>query len=192
MGIDTVKLRSPTIDEGLADFLHNQTILKTGVDLSTGEELYSITNGQLEGSWDSRISFNVMRKDWVVGPSGRVEQVECEPYVLVEASLHKVFYGQNVYGQVEDFPERCRLFVDLLGELFGLDQESLPSAHRWQVRRVDWAEVFALTPAAIAEFFRGISHCKFPRRSTKSAKYGLNAVHFPGIVHHAAHLSQRR
>jgi len=180
MGIDTVKLRSPTIDEGLADFLHNQTILKTGVDLSTGEELYSITNGQLEGSWDSRISFNVMRKDWVVGPSGRVEQVECEPYILVEASLHKVFYGQNVYGQVEDFSERCRLFVDLLGELFGLDQESLPSAHRWQVRRVDWAEVFALTPAAIAEFFRGISHCKFPRRSTKSAKYGLNAVHFPG------------
>lgn len=187
MGIDTVKLRSPAIDESLAEFLHNQTILKTGVDLSTGETLYAITSGQLEGSWDSRISFNVMRKDWVTGPSGRTEQVECDPYILVECSLHKVFYGQNVFGQVENFQERCRLLVELLGELFdcpvdkfGDPQGALPSAHRWQVRRVDWAEMYRLTPAAIAEFFRGISHCKFPRRSAKSAKYGVNSVHFPG------------
>jgi hypothetical protein len=180
MGIDTVKLRSPTIDESLAVFLYNQTILKTGVDLSTGEELYSITNGQLEGSWDSRISFNIMRKDWVSGPTGRTELVDCDPYILVETSLHKVFYGQNVFGQVENFQERCRLFIDLLGELFGLDQEALPSAHRWQVRRVDWAEVYRLRPPAISEFFRGISHCLFPRRSKKSAKYGENSVHFPG------------
>lgn len=187
MGIDTVKLRSPTIDESLADFLYNQTILKTGVDLSTGETLYAITNGQLEGSWDSRISFNVMRKDHVAGPSGRTELVECDPYILVEASLHKVFYGQNVFGQVENFAERCRLFIDLLGELFrcpvdkfGDPQGALPSGDRWEVRRVDWAEVYRLTPAAIGEFFRGISHCKFPRRSAKSAKYGINSVHFPG------------
>lgn len=180
MGLDTVKLRSPTIDESLAQYLYNQTILKTGVDLSTGEQLYAITNGQLEGSWDSRISFNVMRKDWIVGPTGRAEQIDCDPYILVETSLHKVFYGQNVFGQVENFQVRCSLFIDLLGELFGLDQEALPSSHRWQVRRIDWAEVFQLTPAAIAEFFRGISHCKFPRRSAKSAKYGVNSVHFPG------------
>lgn len=187
MGIDTVKLRSPAIGEGLADFLYQQLILKTGVDLFTGEELYSITSGQLEGSWDSRISFNVMRKDWVSGPSGRTEQVDCDPYILVETSLHKVFYGQNVFGQVENFGERCRLFIDLLGELFrcpvdkfGDAQEALPSARLWQVRRVDWAEVFRLRPAAIAEFFRGISHCKFPRRSKNSAKYGENSVHFPG------------
>lgn len=187
MGIDTVKLRSPTIDEGLASFLYQQLILKTGVDLSTGEEIYAITSGQLEGSWDSRISFNVMRKDWVSGPTGRTEQVDCDPYILVETSLHKFFYGQNVFGQVENFGELCRLFIDLLGELFGCPVEKfgdpqgvLPSANRWQVRRVDWAEVFRLTPAAIAEFFRGISHCKFPRRSKNSAKYGENSVHFPG------------
>ena len=187
MGIDTVKLRSPTIDEGLADFLHKQLILKIGIDLSTGEELYAITSGQLEGSWDSRISFNVMRKDWVSGPTGRTELIDCDPYILVETSLHKVFYGQNIFGQIEGFRERCRLFVDLLGELFGCPvdmfgdpQGALPSADRWQVRRVDWAEVYRLRPAAISEFFRGISHCLFPRRSKKSAKYGENSVHFPG------------
>lgn len=122
MGIGTVKLRSPTLDESLAVYLHNQSILKTGIDLATGEQLYALTSGQLEGPYDSRISFNVMRKDWVVGPTGRTEQVDCDPYILVETSLHKVFYGQNVFGQVENFQERCRLFVDLFGELFGLAQ----------------------------------------------------------------------
>lgn len=80
------------------------------------------TSGQLEGSWDSRISFNIMRKDWVSGPSGRTEQVECDPYILVEVSLHKFFYGQNVFGQVENFGELCRMFIDLLGELFNLEE----------------------------------------------------------------------
>lgn len=187
MGIDTVKLRSPTISEGLAVYLHNLSILKTGIDLFTGEVLYEITNGELEGSWDSRISFKVMRKDWV-SISGRVELVDCDPYILVEASLHKFFYGQNVFGQIEGFQDRCALFINLLGELFGIKesdrlghpQEALPSAARWQVRRVDWAEVYQLTPVAIGEFFRGINHCRFPRRSKKSAKYGINSVHFPG------------
>lgn len=187
MGIDTVKLRSPAIDESLAGYLHNQTILKTGTDLSTGEVLYSLTSGQLEGSWDSRISFNVMRQDYVTGRSGRPELIDCDPYILVECSLHKFFYGQNVFGQVENFQELCRIFIDLLGELFDLDvdkfgdkQHVLPSAARWQVRRVDWAEVYRLPAPAIGEFFRGINHCKFPRRSKKSAKYGENSVHFPG------------
>lgn len=44
--IDTVRLRSPTIDESLACFLHQQMILKTGADLSIGEQLYSLTSGQ--------------------------------------------------------------------------------------------------------------------------------------------------
>ena len=46
MNIDTVRLRSPTIDESLACFLHQQMILKTGVDLSTGEQRYSLTSAQ--------------------------------------------------------------------------------------------------------------------------------------------------
>lgn len=179
MGIDTVKLRSPTINEGIAHFLEHQCILRSGLDLASGEILYEITTGELEGSWDSRVSFRVMREDWV-SINNRVEQVDCEPYIMVEASLHKFFYGQNVYGQIEGFQERCEVFIDLMGDLLGADQDLMPSAAKWQVRRVDWAEVYGLTPAAITEFFRGISQCKFPRRSAKSAKYGTNAVYFPG------------
>lgn len=181
MGIDTVKLKSPYIDEGTAKFLEQQCILKSGVDLSSGEVLYEITSGELEGSWDSRVSFKVMREEWL-NVGGRLQLVACDPYVLVEASLHKFFYGQNVYGGPVDFQERCRIFVDLLGELMGSDHSLFNSAAHWTVHRIDWAEVYALTPTAISEFFRSISHCKFPRRSAKSAKYGTNAVYFPGCT----------
>ena len=186
MAVDTVKLRSPSIDEGTADFLERQCILKQGVELRTGEILYEITSGNLQGSWDSRISFKVCREDYDASRTGKPELVSCAPYVLVEASVHKFFYGQNIYGNPTNFPELCRLFINLLGEMFAGDSypkseayRLLPDSSKWQVRRVDWAEMFALSQSAQAEFFRGLKNCKFPRRALKEAKYDT-AVHFPG------------
>jgi hypothetical protein len=48
----------------------------------------------------------------------------------------------------------------------------------WIVRRVDWAENYALPFTAIQEFFEGIYTIQFPRR--KGIKYGDHAVYFPG------------
>ncbi len=189
MAIDTVKLRSPQIDEGTAAFLERQCILKQGLELATGEILYEITTGNLEGSWDSRISFKVNREDWIVGKTGKPEQVPCAPFIVVEASIHKFFYGQNIYGNPTGFQERCRLFVNMLGELLGSDEHRnatplgnmglFHDAAKWEVRRVDWAEMFRLSQAAQAEYFRALKNCKFPRRALKEAKYDT-AVHFPG------------
>lgn len=181
MGVDTVKLRSPSIDRGLAEFLEKQCILKQGIELSTGNILYELTNGSLEGSYDSRISFRVMYEEYI-NHNGRPELVPCDPYILAEASLHKIFHGQNVFGAPSDFRFSCWRFIDVLGVLLSDDPELLPSPDRWTVHRVDWAEVYRLSPRAIEEFFRGISHCKFPKRSKKSAKYGVNAVYFPGTT----------
>lgn len=187
MAIDTVKLRSPAIDQGTAAFLERQCILKQGIDCASGELLYEITSGVLEGSWDSRISFKVHRDDWFV-VNGKLVLLPCEPFVMIEASIHKFFYGQNVYGNPVDFRERCRLFINLIGEMLAGDAFDLDKyrgmglfaeADRWQVRRVDWAEMFRLTPAAQNEFFQALKNVKFPRRAAKEAKYHM-AVHFPG------------
>lgn len=179
MAIDTVKLRSPSIDEGTACFLEKQCVLKQGLQLSTGEILYEMTQGNLDGSWDSRIMFKVCREDWIVDKKGRPQQVPCDPYVIVEASYHKFFYGQNIYGNPTNFQELSRLFINMLGELLGGDHEIFHEAEKWQVRRVDWAEMFRLTKPAQDEFFRALKNCKFPRRALKEAKYD-SAVHYPG------------
>lgn len=178
MAIDTVKLRSPTIDHGTASFLEKQSVLKQGIDCATGEILYEFTTGSLEGSWDSRISFKVERNDWFF-INNRLEYLPCDPFVTVEASLHKFFYGQNIYGNPCGFQERCRLFINMIGEMLGSDHELFAQAKRWQVRRVDWAEMYRLTPAAQVEFFQGLERCRFPRRKAKRAIYDT-AVHFPG------------
>lgn len=187
MAVDTVKLRSPTIDAGTADYLEKLCILKSGIQLSTGEILYEITTGSLDGSWDSRISFKVCREDWIASKrNGKLEQIPCDPYVMVEASIHKFFYGQNIYGNPTNFPELCRSFINCLGEMLAGEEyhqkekhKLLPDPFKWQVRRVDWAEMFAITPAAQVEYFRALKNCKFPRRALKEAKYDT-AVHFPG------------
>lgn len=186
MAIDTVKLRSPEISEGIAVFLERQCILKQGLELATGEILYEITTGNLEGSWDSRISFKVCREDWIANRSGKLEQIPCKPFVLVEASIHKFFYGQNIYGNPTGFQELCRVFINMLGEMLAGDDYNhsdryklFPDPAKWEVRRVDWAEMFTLTQAAQAEWFRALKNCKFPRRALKEAKYDT-AVHFPG------------
>lgn len=121
MGVDTVKLRSPSIDEGTASFLERQLVEKTGIDRSTGEVLYCYTTGSLSGSWDSRIAFNVHRKDWVFDEIRGLRQEECPPYVEVECSVHKLLYGHNVYGNPCNIQELCRLLVNFLGEDLGCD-----------------------------------------------------------------------
>ena len=189
MGLDTCKYRSPKINTDLASYLEQQCIQKSGIHLGSGEVLYEFTSGELLGSWDSRISFRILHEEWISNGKG-IQQIPCQPYIEVEASVHKFFAGQNIYGAPVDFQMTSFLFLKALFKALGVnitdhDQNHptsarLPSFWDWQVCRIDWAEVYRLTPGAISEFFRSINHCKFPRRSAKAAKYGTNAVYFPG------------
>lgn len=176
MSIDTVKLTSPSIDEGLATTLENLSILKQGVELSSGEILYEITSGQLDGSYDSRVSFRICREEYRAVGGRRPELYPCDPFIELECSWAKFLYGQNIYGNPSGFRATAALVIDLLGELFGVE---LPHSDNWRVHRVDWSEMFRLPPDAIAEFFRAIKNVNFPRRKGKAAKYA-GAVYFPG------------
>lgn len=80
-----------------------------------------------------------------------------------------------MYGNIVDFQGTCQMLIE---KISGLLNVTLPKAKQWLVRRVDWAENYALPFAAIQEFFEGIYTIQFPRR--KASKYGDHAVYFPG------------
>lgn len=175
MGIDTVKLKSPPVPESVIRQVEQNSIKRRGVDMRSGEVLYEITTGELMGSWDARISVRPMREEWVANKKGRPELRPCEPYLILECSAAKALNGQNVYGAPVDFQATCQALVELVEDL--LDIELMPARY-WTVRRIDWAEVYALPMAAIFEYFRGIYTAQFPRR--RAQKYGDHAIYFPG------------
>lgn len=187
MAIDTIKLESPSIEEELAHELEKQSVLRQGIENSTGEVLYALTSGSLEGSWDSRISFRVMRERPIqklvqVAPGefkkkGVPRMEPSRPYLIVEGSVHKLKLGHNIYGGPVNFQQTvCEFLAELENRLGVL----LPDYRSWLVRRVDWAEVFRLPFAAIQEFFESAHTVHFPRRGKAAQKYGSNALYFPG------------
>lgn len=182
MAIDTLKLRSPYLQEVAAAYYESQSVLRSGLDLKTGEMLYEMTSGQLQGSYDSRVSFKVMRDEYK-NIKGRCELLPSRPYLLIECSAPKILHGHNVYGSPCDFPTTARLVLStielLINPTMNPDYE-FPNYRGWEVRRVDWAEMFDLHPMGIAEFFRALSKARFPRRTASASKHGEHSMHFPG------------
>ena len=176
MAYDTIKLKSPKLSRLLVQKIENQCFLRTGLEMATGDIRYEIFSGELLGSWDSRISVMPKYEDYEINKNGRPVLVPCEPYIIAEASVHKVFLGHNVYGGPNDFQKVCSEFVVLLEEQLSVE---LPPAGMWTVHRVDVALVYRLTKSACKEFFDGIQLLNFPRRKKGSAKYAM-AVYFAG------------
>lgn len=98
MAYDTVKLRSPSLNPAVIEQAKNKSLRRSGVEMATGEERYVLFAGELLGSWDSRISVIPKDTHFVIDKNGRPVKEMCEPYLEIEASVHKVFFGHNVYG----------------------------------------------------------------------------------------------
>jgi II/X family phage/plasmid replication protein len=215
--LDTVKLRSPALCEPVAVELERQCVRRSAVEINSGELLYELTTGSLEGSWDSRVSIRVEREEWVhvdremavrvdavqhkqqasyrprgggwevrwrKGRDRRVSHAfggcsvkrRCEPYVLLEGSVHKALLGHNVYGGPEGFRASCEWLLDDVGQRLGVD---LPPASNWLVRRVDVAEAYELPDfEAVEEYLWGLNSAQYPRRSV--ARYGQESIFAPG------------
>jgi II/X family phage/plasmid replication protein len=188
---DTIKLRSPAMSESMMQRIEAQCILRSGLDLGSGAILYELFTGELLGSWDARISVLPKREEWCTEADGRPRLRPCMPYLLVEASAHKVMQGHNVYGGPEVFGEACRAVVHLVEDLLndGREEETegdgylgritLAPTDQWTVHRVDVASVFRLRKEACKEFFDGLQLLSFPRRQRGASKYAM-AVHFAG------------
>lgn len=177
MAYDTIKLRSPSMDTSIIELIEQQCLRRSGVEMSTGVLKYEIFAGELSGSWDARISVIPKYDEFVYDErTGRTDLCPCEPYVLIEASVHKIFLGHNVYGGSSDFRKVCSDFVALVGDLLQVD--FLPASY-WTVHRVDVAQTFRLSMQQCKEFFQGIQLMSFPRRSRGAGKFDM-AFHFPG------------
>jgi hypothetical protein len=183
MALDSLKLRSPALSECAASAIEHCLVLRQAIDGPTGELLYSLTAGSLEGSWDSRVSVAVKREEWV--STRRLEnpkQVDtvlrpCEPYLVVEGSVHKALMGHNVYGGPCDVLSAATWFIAHLAMRLGCE---LPDAAGWQVRRIDWAEIYGLPYVAIEQYVHGLNNAAFPRRSV--ARYGDESLSCPGTT----------
>lgn len=175
--LDTVRLRSPKVEPGVAWQAEQSCQRRMGIEISTGEKLYEITTGSLQGSFDERVSVRVMREEWVVVEGQKqAVQVACEPYVLIEGSVHKALMGHNVWGGPTDPVAACRWLVADVGERLGVQ---LPDGGEWTVQRVDWSEVYELPSfEAVQEYMHGLNSCSYPRRQV--TRFGDTGIHAPG------------
>lgn len=194
MAVDTVRLRSPYIDEETAQKIEAECTKRLGLNMKTGDILYEITTGDLKGTFDSRISVQVKRKEWVSESRKGLNAVtrkgtgkvlttleDCRPYIELEASVHKLFLGHNVYGGTEDFIKSCEYLIMFVEQALGID---LPGKYRpggyarsWSVKRIDFAYIFNLgSMEAIEQFFYLMRNAYYGRRNAET--YGLNGLRF--------------
>lgn len=180
MAIDTVKLISPPVTEYVVEAverLHGSK-RKLTLDAQSGELEQEFTKSYLLGSYDARISL-VVKRDKPIrdAEQGKNVSVPCEPYLVVECSVHKVMLGHNVYGGSSDFVACCRYLVNYISECLG---EELPLADDWEVGQVDIAEIFQLSsPEACKAWFQGLQLGETYRNRTIN-RYGKSSIHVPG------------
>lgn len=194
MAVDTVRLRSPYITEEVAQAIEAECTKRLGLDMKTGNILYEITTGDLMGTYDSRISVQVKRKEWIAesrkglnsitrkGTGKVITKLEdCRPYLEIEASVHKLFLGHNVYGGTEDFIKACEYLVMFVEQALGIDlprdRQKNTIARAWTVKRIDFAYIFNLgSMEAVEHFFYLMRNAYYGRRNAET--YGLNGLRF--------------
>ena len=184
--IDTLKLKSGPISEELAGEVESRLVTRLGVDNRTGECLYELVSGSLDGSWESSVSVNVLREEWVTyrstvaNPRARVSTVKqaCAPYLVIEGSVHKAMLGHNCVGGPLDVVAAASWFVGDVGSRF---EGIFPHWSEWRVLRVDWAEVYELAGFdAVAQYVHGLGLARYARRQPR--RYGDECVFFAGTT----------
>ncbi len=172
--IDTVRLVSPFLTEVDVERIEQSCILRSAVEVATGDLQYSLTTGSLSGSWDTRVSVRVEREAWL--PEYQSCKLPSAPYLIIEGSIHKALMGHNVYGGPLPPVLSCCWFVDDVAARLGV---TLPYAEDWVVQRIDWAEAYELpSAAACEEYVRGLNMSEFPRRTVM--RYGSESLMAPG------------
>jgi II/X family phage/plasmid replication protein len=181
--LDTVKLQSPYITEEVAQKVTSSLNTRVGFDNLRDVLMYEMVGGEVElsGSFDHRVRISINRKIAVWVPAtdsqrGRTIMEDSPPYLEVEGSVHKAMVGHNVYGGPIEIRRACEWLIADLDRRLGAP---LPYADWWEVRRLDWANVFDLGSAgAVGDYLWAMGQAAYPRR--RAQNYGRNGVFFAG------------
>lgn len=101
----------------------------------------------------------------------------CQPYLIVEGSVHKAMIGHNITGGPLSFQPAALWFVNLVAQLLWV---TLPHGAEWFVERVDVTECYKLPYEAIEDFIGSLNRVEYPRRKRRS--YGLESLQFGGTT----------
>lgn len=157
--IDTLKLVSPELDDSTLAAVVAASVCRSAVDNSTGEELWSFTSGELAGSFDHRVRFNIYDR--------------C---IKIEGSVHKLLLGHNVYGGSDDLLACARFLVAGTMACLGVP---LPDAEQWAVHQIDEATPYLFGSFdAVEGYFRAMQGVSYPRR--KVSRHAFQSLHVPG------------
>jgi II/X family phage/plasmid replication protein len=157
--IDTIELMSPELSLETVSKIRMKSMELQRINMETGELNLRITTSSLSGSYDSRLSVQVLGTK-----------------IKVSGSVHKFILGHNCFGGPTDLHGCCRYLVNVVSKYMGV---GLPSAMEWEIMRIDIAHCFDLGSIEQAEtYIHSIRSCSYPRR--KAFSYGQTGMYFKG------------
>ncbi len=155
--IDTVKIYAE-IDKTTYDIINNKSIVKTALNKETGEELYNIINGHLEGSYSSSLSVRV-------NCSAKYHLTKTGYIVEVEGSYHKLQLGYNSHNGFYDLQLICCGLINIVNKGYNV---TLPNISEWYLQRCDIAVCFDLkSQLYVCNYINNLSCCNYARRKVK-------------------------
>lgn len=177
--IDTIRLKSPAISQETARAAAQLLTRRSAVKIDTGELLYEFTSESLRGSYDARVMVQVKNETWFASKeTQKLIKVPCEPFLEVEASVHKLMLGHNVSGGPVSFQAAARWFVSFISHQMG---NVLPPADEWTALRIDVAECYQLgSYEAVEEYITSLNAATYPRREVN--RYANESIYCPGTT----------
>lgn len=159
---DTVIIKSPFIDIDTVQKVLNFCRISEGIDIFTGELLYSFTSGELEGSYDYRIRLKLDNTDWIKEDTLTPVRIETDWHLIVECSLHKLLMNHNCYGGPIDLKKSVKYLVNFLEDCLLC---KLPSFELWELKRIDVSKIFVFKNKAICKkIFNNLKNAYYTRR----------------------------
>jgi len=175
---DTVRIASPWITPELAKTLISKCYTHQTMNMETGEIALTGKPATLYGEYGNTISISIPSVRWIRDTANSPSKQPSNPRIILEASVHKVLVGHNIYGGPKDIKASIAYLVGKVEQILDV---KLPPAMEWEVERVDIANVFLMdNPEQIEAWFHGLQWACFPRRQGKITRYDWGGLYIHG------------